>query len=92
MFGVLHKETLAGHLTFLLTESVRVPFVTRQSGQLYSASLVLNSVEALLSIALYCFSVFQSAAMEETVIWEQHTVTLHRVGILPSDALYICLR
>lgn len=23
----------------------------------------------------------QSAAMEETVIWEQHTVTLHRVGI-----------
>lgn len=78
------KETLAGHVTFLLTESVRVPFVTKQSGQLYSASLVLNSVEALLSITLYCFSVFQSAAMEETVIWEQHTVTLHRVGILPQ--------
>lgn len=39
------------------------------------------------------FSVFQSAAMEETVIWEQHTVTLHRVGICypPSDALYISL-
>lgn len=26
-------------------------------------------------------SLMQSAAMEETVIWEQHTVTLHRVGI-----------
>lgn len=26
--------------------------------------------------------VLQSAAMEETVIWEQHTVTLHRVGNL----------
>lgn len=25
--------------------------------------------------------VFQSAAMEETVIWEQHTVTLHRVSV-----------
>lgn len=25
--------------------------------------------------------VFQSAAMEETVIWEQHTVTLHRVRV-----------
>lgn len=25
--------------------------------------------------------VLQSAAMEETVIWEQHTVTLHRVSV-----------
>lgn len=39
-----------------------------------------------------CVSVFQSAAMEETVIWEQHTVTLHRVGICYSpSALYIHL-
>lgn len=29
----------------------------------------------------YSSLVFQSAAMEETVIWEQHTVTLHRVGV-----------
>lgn len=26
------------------------------------------------------FLALQSAAMEETVIWEQHTVTLHRVS------------
>ncbi len=70
-------------MTFLLTESVCVPFVTRRSGQQYvplphSASLDLNS---LVLIALRCICVFQSAAMEETVIWEQHTVTLHRVCI-----------
>lgn len=28
--------------------------------------------------------VLQSAAMEETVIWEQHTVTLHRVSVYNS--------
>lgn len=27
----------------------------------------------------------QSAAMEETVIWEQHTVTLHRVSFYVSS-------
>lgn len=38
--------------------------------------------------SFYCSSikwishlVLQSAAMEETVIWEQHTVTLHRVSV-----------
>uniref|UniRef100_A0A673BNR2 Tight junction protein ZO-1-like n=1 Tax=Sphaeramia orbicularis TaxID=375764 RepID=A0A673BNR2_9TELE len=29
-------------------------------------------------MTVFFFSVLQSAAMEETVIWEQHTVTLHR--------------
>lgn len=43
--------------------------------------LDLNLVRSLALITLYCISLFQSAAMEETVIWEQHTVTLHRVGI-----------
>lgn len=34
------------------------------------------------------FYVLQSAAMEETVIWEQHTVTLHRVG---RATLVVCV-
>lgn len=38
------------------------------------------------SINVSCL-VLQSAAMEETVIWEQHTVTLHRVSLssIPSS-------
>lgn len=32
-----------------------------------------------------CVCVLQSAAMEETVIWEQHTVTLHRVSARTSS-------
>lgn len=32
----------------------------------------------------FFFFVLQSAAMEETVIWEQHTVTLHRVSVYSS--------
>lgn len=57
-----------------------------------SHRLILPLLLALLSadrvdLTLLVF-VLQSAAMEETVIWEQHTVTLHRVS---TATLVLCV-
>lgn len=50
---------------------------------LFLAPLTADRVDLTLLVF-----VLQSAAMEETVIWEQHTVTLHRVS---ATALVRCL-
>lgn len=81
------------HVTLLVTVSYPCPFffvVTRPLKALYTVPPLHWA--SFCWVGWWCWSdsvvfVLQSAAMEETVIWEQHTVTLHRVS---TATLVIC--
>lgn len=80
----IHPSPTAGSVTAAssVSTSQGKPSLRRIKGRIHR-SKSLDSIDLLDS---------NSAAMEETVIWEQHTVTLHRVGICyPSFTLYNCL-
>lgn len=89
-------QQMSAHVTLLVTDSYHCPCVfchkTLQGPPTVSHRFIPPLLLALLSadrvdLTLLVF-VLQSAAMEETVIWEQHTVTLHRVS---TAALVLCV-
>lgn len=77
VFGFFLEEMLTGHNDLF-------SYVTSNYFLLVAMFYLFRFEICLTSYINPSVFIFQSAAMEETVIWEQHTVTLHRVCNLSS--------
>lgn len=84
------------HVTLLVTDSYHCPCCFCHKTLQGPPTVAHRFILPLFFGSTFCRSfdltllvfVLQSAAMEETVIWEQHTVTLHRVS---TATLVLCV-